>query len=404
MTHAGFGLVLSFHERDGMKKYVLESVIPGSPAERMTQKLQPGDELAGLLGRRVDVLLMHQLKNLMANLPKDHPISMQFLRKGEKIEVTIDGREWEAVSRMYEEEQYLSEDDGQHFLGQEEESQHENEVHDQNLEMELQRKVQELEKELALRDDEHDLLERKATILEQQVLQAVQTNHTDSTNDNLVAKLTRKYERMLHKKDRQIEIGKRFEKDNETLRIANAELKALTEMQERLNIGLQRQLQQVQEQHQQYKEQNMMLQAGASSSHRSWEQDVRQQRQLAYEVQDKLNAVTRERDDLYSKLQASHHQREIVWKEVHDQRSQINELLSEISNLQTLLGIPIPVTLGAHTHTLSAHDDGLARGKGSSQDTGFKRMGGEVLPATPSRAATCIRDASGGAVSQDHQR
>jgi chromosome segregation ATPase len=193
--------------------------------------------------------------------------------------------------------------------------------------MDLQQKVQELEKELALRDDEQDLLERKATLLEQQVLQAAQANHTDSTNDNLVAKLTRKYERMLHKEDRQIEIGKRFEKDNETVRIANAELKALNAMQGRLNIGLQRQLQQVQEQHQQYKEQNMTLQAGASSSHHSWEQDVRQHRQLAYEVQGKLNAVTRERDELYSKLQASHHQREIVWKEVHDQRSQINELL-----------------------------------------------------------------------------
>ncbi len=31
--------------------------------------------------------------------------------------------------------------------------------------------------------------------------------------------------------------------------------------------------------------------------------------------------------------------------------------------------------------------NGLVRGRGSGQDTGFKRMGGEVLPAAPGRAA-----------------
>lgn len=41
----------------------------------------------------------------------------------------------------------------------------------------------------------------------------------------------RKYDRVLRKKDRQIEAGKRVTKENEALRIANAELKALNEMQ-----------------------------------------------------------------------------------------------------------------------------------------------------------------------------
>ena len=88
-------------------------MVPGSPAET-TGELEPGDCLVGVLGtiagllpasvvdlqlhhltlgagdtwgegRRVDVLEMEQLQSLMSNLPKDHPIGMQFLREGEVI-------------------------------------------------------------------------------------------------------------------------------------------------------------------------------------------------------------------------------------------------------------------------------------------------------------------------------
>jgi len=68
--------------RDDTQSFVLQGTVPGSPAAR-TQELLVGDKLVGVLGRRVDVLETDQLESLMSNLPKDHPIGMQFLRKGD---------------------------------------------------------------------------------------------------------------------------------------------------------------------------------------------------------------------------------------------------------------------------------------------------------------------------------
>ena len=86
--------------------------------------------LVGVLGRRVDVLELTQLQSLMQNLPKDHPISMQFQRNDIRFEVAMHGGDWDS---SYGHDDYLdgpsdgredglnSEDD-EHYPSDEEQS------------------------------------------------------------------------------------------------------------------------------------------------------------------------------------------------------------------------------------------------------------------------------------------
>lgn len=117
---------------------------------------------------------------------------------GEKFEVAIDGRDWEG-DEDYEEEKYLSEEAGSDHSGSlqshgDEQYYSDGRDHDRRVDRRqrndqeaahLQHKVEELERELAIRDDEQQLLERKATILEQKIIQTAEAKHLESTNEGL---------------------------------------------------------------------------------------------------------------------------------------------------------------------------------------------------------------------------
>ena len=232
--------------------------------------------LVGVLGRRVDVLELTQLQSLMQNLPKDHPISMQFQRNDMRFEVAMHGGDWDSSYGQDDDldgpsdgrEDDLNSEEDEHYPSDEEQSYEDEEAAGQdgvfvshkgaNVQA-MKDKIHELQQRLALREDEHTLLERKAVILEQKMAETTQARHLESTNDTL-SKLQRKYERVLRKKDKQIEAARRVAVENEKLRVAN-ELKALNEMQERLNQSLQRQVQHAQENQQQQQQQHMLLQA-----------------------------------------------------------------------------------------------------------------------------------------------